>query len=69
MTNLRTARRLRTVCCTIIAAALTACAGAHATKVHARTMRPAHGAVRSITAPRNIPAVPEVKPLVGELMV
>jgi hypothetical protein len=59
---------LRTACCTVVAAAFAACAGAHASKAHARSVGPAHGAVRSNAAPRKIPAVPEVKPLVGELM-
>jgi hypothetical protein len=68
MTDLGSSARLRMACCPIIAAALVACAGAHASKAHARIVRPAHGAARSITAPRKIPAAPEVKPLVGELM-
>ena len=68
MTDLRISGRLRIARYTIIAATLAACGGAHASKVHARAVGPAPSPARSITAPRKIPAAPEVKPLVGELM-
>ena len=68
MTDLGSAARLRMACCTIIAAALVACAGAHGSKAHARAVGPAPSAARPNASPRNTPAAPEVKPLVGELM-
>ena len=68
MTDLKTFRRSCNACCIFAIIALAGCARAHAVKAHARTVRPAHGAVQSDSAPHQIPAVPEPKPLVGELM-
>jgi hypothetical protein len=68
VTVLKTFRRSRNVCRTLAVIALVGCAGTHAAKVHARTVRPAHGASRLDSAPHQIPSVPEPKPLVGELM-
>jgi len=68
MTSLMTFRRARYACWILIAIALGGCVGAHAAKAHSRTIKPAHSAPRSDTAPRPVPEGPETKPLVGELM-
>lgn len=68
MTDLKPSKGLRNACCTIAMISLTGCVGAHAAKVHARTVRPPHSAVGSDSARHQTPAVPEPKPLVGELM-
>jgi hypothetical protein len=68
MTCLKAPRHWRIASCTIAIIAVTGCAGAHASKVRARTAKPAHGAVRRDSAAHQVPSRPEVKPLVGELM-
>jgi hypothetical protein len=68
MTYLMTFRRLRYVCSILVVIALAGCAGAHAAKAHTRTVKPAHSSPQYYSPPRQVPAVPEVKPLVGELM-
>lgn len=69
MKYLMTIRRSRYACWTLIVIALAGCAGAHAAKAHARTVKPAQRSFRPYSAPHQAPAVPkEIKPLVGELM-
>lgn len=68
MTDLKLSKGLRNACCIIAIISLTGCVGAHAAKVHARTVKPPHSAVGSDSARHPTPPVPEPKPLVGELM-
>jgi len=68
MTDLKTFTRSCIAFCTLAVIALTGCAGAHAAKGHARTVRPAHSPMRPDSARHQTPAVAEPKPLVGELM-
>jgi hypothetical protein len=67
MTGLNTCRRSCIACCTIAIIAVAGCAGAHAAKVRARTVKPA-GSVRSDSTPHQIRSRPELKPVVDELM-
>ena len=68
MTHLTTSNRSLNVWCTLALIALVGCAGAHAAKTHARTVKPAHSSPRSEAKRGQKPANPEPKPLVGELM-
>jgi glucose/arabinose dehydrogenase len=68
MTRLTTPSRSRNVCRALALIALVGCAGAHASKAHTRTMKPAHHSTQSEPKPVQKPANPEPKPVVGELM-
>jgi hypothetical protein len=66
MTQLTTPSR--NVWCALALIALLSCAGSHAAKAHSRTVKPAHSSPRSQVRQQQRPAIPEPKPLVGELM-
>lgn len=68
MTELTISRCSYIMHCTLVILVLAGCAGAHAAKVHARTVKPIQSSVRSDSASHQIPPGAEPKPLVGELM-
>ena len=68
MTDVKLSKGLRNACSIIAIISLTGCVGVHAAKIHARTVKPPHSAVGSDSTRHRTPAVPEPKPLMGELM-